>query len=212
MPMPDARVVALAALASAAACGRSPERARVDFERMRRQQRVDLYAASGVFADGQSMHAPPNGTVTRETAADTGVVATGLIGGTATTTLPLAMTPARRAAGAKLFGIYCAVCHGVAGYGGSTVAENMGPPRPPSLRSARVVAMPAGHIFQVASRGLGRMPSYASELSTGERWAVVGYVQELQRTPTTSAEAIDDSIRAQAIQRIDSASNARRSR
>src|SRR5690348_45828 len=182
-----------------AACGRTTERSHVDFERMRLQQRYDLYGASGVFANRSDMQAPPTGTVARETAGDTGAVGTGIINGSAVADIPLTLTADQRAHGAKSYRIYCAVCHGPAGYGGSIVAENMGPPRPPTLRSARLVAAPAGYIFVVATHGLGRMPSYASQLSTTERWAVVAYVKRLQATPTAARDAIDDSVRAFAL-------------
>jgi mono/diheme cytochrome c family protein len=210
--MPDraAQAAAAALLAIVGACSRSPERERVDFERMRLQQRYDLYGPSSVFADGANMQAPPVGTIARESRSDTGVVATGTVGGIAVAAVPLAMTPERLATGAKMFGVYCAVCHGIAGYGGSTVAENMGPPRPPSLRTPRMIAAPAGYVYVVATRGLGRMPSYAAELTDAERWAVVSYVKNLQGTPGTSPAAIDDSLRGLAIGRLDSAAAARR--
>ena len=192
------------------ACGNSHERERVDFERMRLQQRYDLYGASGVFANGADMQQPPPGTVSRETMGDAGVIGTGTVNGTAVASVPIALTTAERQTGAKMFRIYCAVCHGPAGFGGSTVAENMGPPRPPSLRNARLVAAPAGYIFTVATHGLGRMPSYASELTTTDRWAVVAYIKQLQATPAVARGALDDSLRALAIQRSDSMMAARR--
>jgi mono/diheme cytochrome c family protein len=184
----------------------------MDFERMRLQQRLDLYGASGVFADRSNMQSPPTGTVSRETFSDTGAVGTGTVGGMAVANVPLALTPEQRAAGAKLFRIYCAVCHGPAGYGGSTVAENMGPPRPPSLRSARLLAAPAGYIYTVATHGLGRMPSYAAQLSASERWAVVAYVKQLQRTPSSTRAAVEDSVRALAVEQNDSIISSRKPR
>lgn len=206
------RLLVILAAAALLGCGSSHERERVDFERMRLQQRADLYASSRVFPNAMVMQAPPAGTVSRETMADTGAIGSGTLGGVAVASVPLTLTDRQRAAGAKDFRIYCAVCHGAAGYGGSTVAENMGPPRPPSLRGARLRAAPAGYIFTVATHGLGRMPSYAAELSTAERWAVVAYVKQLQAMPTLSMtrEEIEDSLRALAIQRSDSGTAARR--
>lgn len=205
------RIGVLLATAVLMACGSSRERERADFERMRVQQRPDLYGSSSIFPNRMVMQAPPPGTLSRESMADTGVVGSGRVAGTAVASIPIALTAEQRAVGAKDFRIYCAVCHGPAGYGGSIVAENMGPPRPPSLRSPRLLAAPAGYIFTVATHGLGRMPSYAAELSTRERWAVVAYVKQLQATPRLSmtGEAIDDSLRALAIQRSDSAAAAR---
>jgi mono/diheme cytochrome c family protein len=193
-----------------AACGHTTERSHVDFERMRLQQRYDLYGASSVFANRSNMQAPPVGTVSRETVGDTGAIGTGVVNGSAVADIPLTLTADQRADGVKSYRIYCAVCHGPAGYGGSIVAENMGPPRPPSLRSARLVAVPVGYIFGIATHGLGRMPSYASQLSTTERWAVVAYVKRLQATPTAARDAIEDSVRAFALLHSDSILAARK--
>jgi len=201
-------VIVLAACPLLVACGRSTERERVDFERMRIQQRADLYGESHVFPNGTTMQAPPAGTVARGAPEDTGVFASGMIAGRAVTAIPQ-ITPQGLSVGAKQFRVYCAVCHGLAGYGGSTVAENMGPPRPPSLRSARLLAAPVGYIFTVATHGFGRMPSYAEPLTPGERWDVVAYIRQLQRTPPVTRDAIDDSLRAVGIQHMDSVARAR---
>jgi len=206
--MPNGLAKLTAAVVMVAACGRTTERERIDFERMRIQQRGDLYSASAAFANGATMQNPPAGTLPRGSSGDTGVVVTGLTGGTAATTIPQPITSESLAVGAAKFRVYCGVCHGSAGFGGSTVAENMGPPRPPSLRSARVAAAPVGYIFTVATNGLGRMPSYAGSLTASERWDVVAYIRELQQMPAMAIDALDDSLRALAIQRIDSQAKA----
>jgi mono/diheme cytochrome c family protein len=180
----------------ACACGDSRERDRVDFERMRLQQRYDVYQTSEVFANGAVVQPPPVGTVARETVSDTGSIGSGLIDGRAVTVIPVSVTPALLALGQRKFGIYCAVCHGPAAFGGSLVALNMGPPRPPSLRSAAAVGLPPGYIFDIVTHGQGRMPSYAPDLSAAERWAVVAYLQQLQRGPATGPAATEDSLRA----------------
>lgn len=195
--------VAGVALVVIGACGQPREH--VDFERMRLQRRYEPYGGSDVFANRSSMQAPPLGTVTRESAVDTGVRGTGMRHGWQVAGVPVPITPERLATGERKFTVYFAVCHGVAGFGGSTVARNMGPPRPASLRSAAMVARPAGFIFAVATHGIGRMPAYAPQLSAEERWDVVAYIDQLQHTPSTSAAAVDDSLWGLAIARIDSA-------
>ena len=116
-------------------------------------------------------------------------------------------SPRRRslAIGQQKFGIYCAVCHGAAAFGGSLVAEDMGQPRAPSLRTATALALSPRDIYEVATRGKGRMPAYAPQLTAQERWAVAMYVTRLQHTGATTPEAISDSLRAVEIQGIDSA-------
>jgi mono/diheme cytochrome c family protein len=197
-------------VATLSACGKATERERVDFERMRIQQRADLYDASHVFSSGGVMQAPPAGTISRESAADTGVIATGMNGKAFATTIPIAVTPALLDTGRKQFTIYCAVCHGPAAFGGSLVAANMGPPRPPSLRRAAMLARPIGYVYYVATNGLGRMPPYNWQLTARERWAIAAYLQRLQRSPATDSISTTDSLNALAYARWDSIAVARR--
>jgi len=201
------RGASLACVLIAVACVDSPERERLDFERMRLQQRYDLYGRSGVFANRSSMQAPPAGTVTRESVQDTGVVGTGSSDGRPIETVPIALTAETIVLGERKFRIYCAVCHGEGGFGGSIVAENMGRPRPPSLRSDSMLARPDGYIFDVATHGKGRMPSYAVELTPTERWAIVGYIRLLQQSRTLTPAHRADSARAAAIRSADSSSS-----
>ena len=186
------------------ACVKSRERERVDFERMRVQQRYEPYGASTVFADARSMQQPPAGALSIESAGDTGVVGTGMSGGNPVADIPVPISPAQLGLGARKFAVYCAVCHGEGGFGGSIVAENMGIPRPPSLRSAAMLARPAGYVFGVATNGKGRMPPYSAQLTPDERWAVVAYVRALQGSPAVTAAQRADSVRAAEIAAIDS--------
>jgi mono/diheme cytochrome c family protein len=198
-------VLAIVAPIAVFACSSSSERERVDFERMRVQQRYEPYGRSGVFANAQSMQQPPAGALSRESASDTGVVGTGMTGGQPVADVPLAISPAQLAMGGRKYAVYCAVCHGEAGFGGSIVGENMGLPRPPSLRSVAMLAQPAGYIFNVATNGKGRMPSFAAELTPGERWAVVEYIRQIQQSPPVTVAQRADSVRAVEIAAIDSA-------
>jgi mono/diheme cytochrome c family protein len=200
----------IAATLALTACVKSPEREPVDFERMRVQQRYEPYGASTVFANAQAMQQSPPGALSRESVRDTGVVGTGLSGGQPVVDVPVPISPTELALGHRKFTIYCAVCHGEGGFGGSIVAENMGPPRPPSLRTEAMLAQPAGYIFDIATHGKGRMPPYSAQLSPDERWAVVAYVRGLQKSPPVTAEQRADSARAVEIQAIDSSASAAR--
>ena len=57
---------------------------------------------------------------------------------------------------------------------------------PPSLHE-RVWAED-GRYYQVLSQGFGVMPSYASQLTVEERWAVVAYVRALQLSQRAKPE------------------------
>jgi mono/diheme cytochrome c family protein len=169
-------------------CTACNDRSLGDLERMRRQPRADAYEATGAFADGKVLQAPPSGTVPR----------------TVLDTAPPELTPALLAEGGERFALYCAACHGDAGFGGSIVASNMAAPRPPSLRSPRVRALPPQQLYAVVTHGFGRMPPYAAELSPRQRWGVVAYVGQLQRASPTGEAAMEDSLRAVEIVRSDS--------
>lgn len=199
-------LIALSTLATFAACGVSSERERVDFERMRVQQRYDLYAASTVLPGGTTMQPPPPGTVSTEMAAQDARFAIDSISAGTVTTIPLTVTTQLLARGKDRFGIYCAACHGAGGYGGSVVAQNMDPPRPPSLHSARIRALPVGYLYYVATHGIGRMPSYAAQLAPDDRWAVVAYIRELQARGATTPPEVADSASATRIGTVDTAS------
>ena len=193
-------ITAFAALA-ALACTHSSERERVDFERMRLQQRGDVYAATGAFSNGAVMQSPPESTVAIEQAADVRLEPPGVA---TVTRNPVSSTLEVITLGRLKYATYCAVCHGAGGFGGSIVALNMGPPRPPSLRRPTALAFPAGYIYSVATHGLRRMPAYAPQLSAEERWAVAAYVKRLQRTTYLDLAAAQDSARAVRIAKIDS--------
>ena len=199
-----AHVYALIAVIVATGCTKSHEREPGDFERMRIQQRDEPYASNGRYARAEGMRHPPPGTLSRESEADSGAIGTGMRAGQPVTSLPLSVTPELLALGKQKFDIYCAVCHGAGGFGGSIVALNMGAPRPPSLRSAAVQAAPPGFLFGIATRGIGRMPPYAPQLTAKERWAVIAYLQELERSASTTPEEREDSLRAIDIRSIDS--------
>ncbi|HEX5438006.1 MAG TPA: cytochrome c [Gemmatimonadaceae bacterium] len=179
-----------------AACGRGDHRAGWDWERMRVQPRYDAYGPSRFFADSSAMQAPPAGTVARERIVDQPLIADGEAHGQLATRIPIPVTSALLARGRSRFDIYCAVCHGAGGFGGSGVAMNMQPPRPPSLRSAAVLAMPPGFLYGVIRNGFGRMPSYAADLTPVERWAVVAYVERLQQLHAATPAERADSVRA----------------
>jgi len=171
-------------------------------QRMRSQPKAGAYGASPVFPDGKVMQPPPAGTIAREDEPDS---AAGLDArGAYLARVPLSETPALLARGRARFRVVCAACHGAGGFGGSVVAENWWPPpRPPSLRAGRVAELPAGQLFQVVTRGFGRMPPYAPELSVSDRWAVIAYALTLRgRSPSDSAER-EDSARAAGLAALD---------
>jgi hypothetical protein len=52
--------------------------------------------------------------------------------------------------------------------------------RPPSYHIDRLRKAPIGHFFDVISNGYGRMPDYAAQVQTRDRWAIAAYIRALQ--------------------------------
>lgn len=173
----------LAGVLALGACGGGAEPARLDFERMRRQRRLGAYGESGLFSDHMAMRTPPAGTVSREEHALGDVASTGRQRGAYAATPPVAVTPVLLRRGAHEFRIYCAVCHGDDASGGNhtVVGANLHPP-PPSLLGDTARTLPPGRVFEIVTRGVGRMPSYAWALPARDRWAIVAYLGTLQRS------------------------------
>jgi mono/diheme cytochrome c family protein len=173
-------------------------------ERMSEQPRYDVYESSRFFGDSMAMRVPPAGTVSRDVVLDRRLATGRTTIGTYVTAVPVTMTPRLRELGRSRFQIFCAACHGAGAYGGSVVASNLTERRPPSLRSPAVSALPAGFLYEVITRGLGRMPSYASEIPVDQRWAVVAYLQQLQSRPNAAPGERQDSITGAELRTLDS--------
>ncbi len=187
-----------------AACRLSQSATDRALERMSEQPRYDVYEASRFFRDSMAMRLPPPGTVSRDAVLEQ-LKATGRsAAGGYLDSVPVPVTPELLQQGRSRFEIFCAVCHGAGGYGGSVVAANLTERRPPSLRSPMVSARPPGFVFEVISRGLGRMPSYAAQLPVDQRWAVVAYVRQLQSRPVAGPGEQEDSIRGAQLRTLDS--------
>lgn len=164
-----------------------------DFERMLEQPRYDTYASSDFFEDGRAMQRPPEGTVARE---------------------PEPLPPWRAHAeleeatgpppepdmglltlGRERFGIFCAACHGEAGYADTRVARAMALRPPPSLHEPRIRALPDVRLLRVVEEGYGLMPGYGKVLSAQEQWAVLFYVRALQTSQHVELEALPPQLR-----------------
>jgi len=87
---------------------------------------------------------------------------------------PLESDPEAVAAGAKLFELHCAECHGLDADGGK---------KGPSLRAEPVQQVTPGALFWVLTNGVVRkgMPVW-SRLPEPQRWQLVSYIKSLSAT------------------------------
>lgn len=99
---------------------------------------------------------------------------------------PLRRTQANLERGQAMFNTYCIVCHGPNGEGDGTIVPKF--PRPLSLQSEKVRTWTDGRIYHVIMRGQNLMPSYASQVATSDRWAVIHYLRALQKSKHPTAE------------------------
>jgi mono/diheme cytochrome c family protein len=94
----------------------------------------------------------------------------------------------------RLYLVNCGICHGVALDGNGPLHANDGPFKaaPANLATgADYVKMPEGQMFYSVTYGKGQMGSYASQLSSTQRWMVIHYVKSKQGGEAAAASGGD---------------------
>jgi mono/diheme cytochrome c family protein len=186
---------------------------------MGNQPRLKTQAAAPLFADGRAMRLPVPGTVARGQLDDDDFFYRGYTAGALVinpqTHKPepawLSGYPAAVHVGADLlrrgrerFNIYCAPCHGEAGYGDGMVhrhalaLQTPGWIQPANLHESRVAAQPNGRIFNTLSFGnpQGKMPPYAAQIPPEDRWAIIAYLRALQLSQAAPLALVPADVRA----------------
>jgi mono/diheme cytochrome c family protein len=148
------------------------------FHWMMEQARTDAQEKSDYYGDGFGMRQPVKGTVAR------GFMPYPLMDKPVplpeeTLTNPLIPTGEVLATGQRKFLTFCSPCHGNYADGDSRLRGQF--PNPPTLHSQRAREMTDGMIYHIMTVGQNTMPSYASQVTREERWAIVNYVRVLQR-------------------------------
>ena len=149
----------------------------VPFNWMMTQEKLGAQEASALFKDGIGMRPPVQGTIARGMTPyayrgkpeDAGKFLVN----------PLPFNDTTIAAGHAKFLTFCSPCHGNFGGGDSRLAGQF--PNPPTLHSDKVRQWSDGSLYHVMTDGQNVMPSYASQLTRDERWAIVHYIRVLQR-------------------------------
>jgi mono/diheme cytochrome c family protein len=147
------------------------------FSWMMTQSKLKAQRPSELFKDGIGMRPPVEGTVAR------GFLPYPFKGKPDEAgrylVNPLLPTKDVLDRGKARFLTYCSPCHGNFARGDSRLRGQF--PNPPTLHSDKVRNWPDGNIFHVMTEGQNVMPSYASQISRDDRWAIVHYVRVLQR-------------------------------
>lgn len=154
------------------------------FDFMLEQFRVNPQTSSTFFSDGFGMRTPMEGTVPRGQKAypfkgKPDEAGQKLIN-------PLLPTQEVLELGKNKYNTFCSPCHGWLGDGASRLNNQF--PNPPSLHSEKVRNWSDGRIYHVIMDGQNIMPSYASQTTEKERWAIVFYIRALQRALNAKQE------------------------
>ncbi|MBL7724192.1 MAG: cytochrome c [Chitinophagaceae bacterium] len=93
----------------------------------------------------------------------------------------------------RLYLVNCAICHGTKLDGNGPLWKDGNgpfPSKPIALAGdAKYVAMTAGTMFHSVTYGKNAMGSYASQLSTKQRWEVIAYIKSKQKKVVNTATA-----------------------
>ena len=146
------------------------------FDWMDYQNKLSAQEGSSIFANGEGMRSPVEGTVARgympypyEGEANPMQVLSN----------PTIPTKQILDLGKRKFLTFCSPCHGNFGNGDSRLQGQF--PNGPTLHSDKIINYPDGRIYHIITNGQNAMPSYARQITRNERWAIVDYIRVLQR-------------------------------
>jgi mono/diheme cytochrome c family protein len=146
---------------------------------MHDQPKMYPQRGAALFADGRSARPQVPGTVARSQGKDVDYINTGLIDGQMGNAMPFPVTMDVLARGQERFNVYCTPCHSRVGNGKGMIVDRGYYPAT-SFHSERLRQAPLGYFFKVMTEGYGAMPSYHSEVTVQDRWAIVAYIRALQ--------------------------------
>jgi mono/diheme cytochrome c family protein len=151
------------------------------------QPKVLAQTASEFFYDGSSMRQPVPGTVPigglhEDSAYFTGKGADGQF----VPSIPVPVNDALVERGHQRYAIYCQPCHDARGDGKGILFQRGNVPTA-SFHSEKILKYADGQIFDVITNGAGLMPAYRWPIPPSDRWAIIAYVRQLERTRLASA-------------------------
>lgn len=141
----------------------------------------EAFTKNPVFEDGRTLQVPPAGSIPRgakpfsykATDADAERAGSELVN-------PIAPTEENLQRGKFVYETFCLSCHGVGGDGDGPLIPKY--PNPPSFYSTRLKDMPDGRLFHVITLGRRDMPAHGSQIEASDRWRLIHYVRELQKS------------------------------
>jgi mono/diheme cytochrome c family protein len=169
---------------------------------MDQQQKFKTQSRNALFADGRAMRHQVEGTVARGRLEADDRYYRGLDGDAYVAEFPVELTAELMLRGRERYDIFCAPCHGLAGYGDGMVSQRadellQGSWVPPaSFHDEPAATRSVGHLFNSITNGIRNMPPYGSQVPVADRWAIVAYVSALQRSQRATPEDVPVAERA----------------
>ena len=159
---------------------------------MYRSPSLETYSMNNVFADSMNARQPVEGTIPRGFVSfDYGNSLEEYLRAGKELTNPYEATEENLAKGKKLFGMFCAHCHGKNGDGAGTITHAVYGAVPSYADDVMIRrtggsmnGLNAGHIYHAIYHGLNAMGPHNTQLNDEERWLITTYVQELQKETT----------------------------
>jgi cytochrome c5 len=151
------------------------------------QAKLNPQKPSNLFADGYGMRTPVEGTVAR------GFIPypyKGEANPKEVLSNPFLPTKENLELGKAKFNTFCSPCHGYFANGNSRLRGQF--PSPPTLHSKRAIGFSDGMIYHIITNGQNAMPSYASQVTRDERWAIINYIRVLQRAENASESDLNE--------------------
>ncbi len=153
----------------------------------------ETYSENPFYSDSMASRKPVTGTIPRGvympfhfSANPSGYDSAG-----AMLKFPVNLNAADSLEGARLFNIYCAVCHGTGGKGNGSIVENpvlKNPfPPPPSYFSDNLINLSEGKMYHSVHYGKNLMGAYSRGLNRNQVWQVVYFVKSMQQHYIDSA-------------------------
>ena len=104
------------------------------------------------------------------------------------------ITPALLERGQERFNMTCTPCHGYVGDGTGMITQRQrGFPAPPSYHIDRLREVEDGYLFDVMTKGFGRMFSYDARVRPEDRWAIAAYIRALQYSQNADMADLSES-------------------
>jgi mono/diheme cytochrome c family protein len=142
----------------------------------------DAYTENPNFEDSLTSRKPVAGTIARGHELPTHLTEADTSAWYAMNS-PYKFTEGEIAEGKRLYDIHCGVCHGQKLDGnGPLYKDGNGPfaAAPANFKGANYLNMSIGQMYYAVVYGKNMMGSYASQLKTKERWAVLAYIKKVQ--------------------------------